>query len=99
MAALASLDVPEGAVEDPAADTFLRASIDPVLRALDEQGMPWNEIDAVLNAQDPQLVHHYLELHGERLEERLAQQMARLADIERLLVARSASGLGYRASA
>src|SRR4029450_10781746 len=96
MAASVQLEVSVCANEDPSAETFGRGSIDPVVRALDEQGMPRHEIAAVLSTHDPQIVPHYLELHGERLEERLAHQMATLADIEPLLVARSPeSGSGY----
>jgi hypothetical protein len=43
----------------------------PVLR---DQGMPPEEIDAILRADDPEVICRYLELHGERLEERLADQ-------------------------
>jgi len=34
-----------------------------------------SEIDAVLDPDDPVIVHRYLELHRERLEERLAEQI------------------------
>jgi hypothetical protein len=43
----------------------------PVLR---DQGMPPEEIDAILGADDPEVIRRYLELHTERLEERLADQ-------------------------
>jgi DNA-binding transcriptional MerR regulator len=43
----------------------------PVLR---DQGMPPEEIDAILGADDPEVIRRYLELHRERLEERLADQ-------------------------
>ena len=36
--------------------------------------MPPEEIDAILGADDPDVVRKYLELHEERLEERLADQ-------------------------
>lgn len=39
-----------------------------------DQGMPPEEIDAILGADDPEVVRRYLELHEERLEERLADQ-------------------------
>jgi DNA-binding transcriptional MerR regulator len=42
--------------------------------ALRDQGMPPEEIDAILGADDPEVVRRYLELHRERLEERLADQ-------------------------
>ena len=43
----------------------------PLLR---DQGMPPEEIDAILGARDPEVVRRYLELHEERLAERLADQ-------------------------
>jgi DNA-binding transcriptional MerR regulator len=42
--------------------------------ALRDQGMPPEEIDAILGADDPEVIRRYLELHRERLEERLAEQ-------------------------
>ena len=36
--------------------------------------MPPEEIDAILGADDPEVIRKYLELHEERLEERLADQ-------------------------
>jgi DNA-binding transcriptional MerR regulator len=42
--------------------------------ALRDQGMPPEEIDAILGADDPEVIRRYLELHRERLEERLAYQ-------------------------
>jgi len=42
--------------------------------ALMDQGMPPEEIDAMLGTQDPEVVRRYLELHEERLEERFADQ-------------------------
>ena len=47
-----------------------------------DQGMPPEEIDAILGADDPEVVRRYLELHEERLEERFADQRR---SIERLL--------------
>lgn len=52
---------------------------------LRSQDMPPSEIRTVLTADDPELVRRYLELHGERLEERLADQRRTLAALERLL--------------
>ena len=43
----------------------------PVLK---DQGMPPEEIEAILGAEDPEVVRRYLELHEERLEERFADQ-------------------------
>jgi len=42
--------------------------------ALMDQGMPAEEIDAILGAGDPEVVRRHLELHEERLEERFADQ-------------------------
>ena len=43
-------------------------------QVLRDQGMPPEEIDAILGADDPGVIRRYLELHVERLEERLADQ-------------------------
>jgi hypothetical protein len=50
--------------------------------ALMDQGMPPAEIDAILGAEDPTVIRRYLQLHEERLEERLADQRR---TIERLM--------------
>jgi hypothetical protein len=47
--------------------------------------MPCGEIHAVLTADDPELVRRYLELHLERLEERLSDQRRTLAALEQIL--------------
>lgn len=47
--------------------------------------MPSDEIRAVLTTHDPEVVHRYMELHRERLEEWLADQRRPLAVLERLL--------------
>jgi hypothetical protein len=56
---------------------------------LTRQDMPREEIRAVLAAHDPETVRRYLELHRERLEERLRERLAEqgrtLADVERFL--------------
>jgi hypothetical protein len=56
------------------------------IRALIDQGMPWSEIGSILGSDDPELVRHTLELHRERLEERLAEQRAELDRIEPILL-------------
>jgi hypothetical protein len=48
--------------------------------------MPGTEVRAVVDSKDPDLVRRYLELHTERLEERLAAQRRRLARLESALV-------------
>ena len=55
---------------------------------LRDLGVPGAEIDEILQTDDPRLIHRYLELHRERLEERLAEQRATLAGIEALLMGR-----------
>jgi hypothetical protein len=51
-------------------------------RILRRQGMPPEEIRAVLAAGDPTTVRRYLELHRERMEERLAEERRILASLE-----------------
>jgi hypothetical protein len=51
-------------------------------RALRRQRMPLEEIRAMLSADDPMVVHRYLELHRERLDEWVADQRRNLASIE-----------------
>jgi len=53
-----------------------------VLRDLD---MPPDEVDAVVSADQPVIVHRYMELHRERLEERLADQVRTLESVKRIL--------------
>jgi hypothetical protein len=55
-------------------------------RALRHSEMPPEEIGAVLGADSPEPVRRYMELHRERLEERLAHQLRALTGLERLLV-------------
>ena len=50
--------------------------------ALRNQGMPVEELRAVLHAEDPVIVRRYLELHRERLEERLAEELRILDRLE-----------------
>lgn len=56
------------------------------IRVLIDQGMPWTEIGSILGSDGPELVRRTLELHRERLEERLAEQRAELDRIEPLLL-------------
>jgi hypothetical protein len=44
--------------------------------------MPSKEIRAILAAEDPELVHRYMELHRERLEEQLDEQLRTLDRLE-----------------
>ena len=52
-----------------------------MLMTLRRQRMPLPEIRALLSADDPIIVGRHLELHRERLEERLFEQTALLASI------------------
>lgn len=54
-----------------------------VVRTLRSQRMPLQEIRALLTTDDPEIVRRHLELHQERLEERLTAQVRSLASIER----------------
>jgi DNA-binding transcriptional MerR regulator len=56
-----------------------------VIRILHELDMPPEDIRALLAAGDPMVVHRYIELHGERLEERLADRLQTLVRLERTL--------------
>ena len=56
-----------------------------VVRTLRHQGMPGREIRDILGAEDPVLVHRYLELHAERLQERLTEQRRALTHVEQVL--------------
>ena len=59
---------------------------------LREQGMPAAELQAILRSDDPVIVRRYLELHRERLEERLAEQVRTLERLERQLIRRRLTG-------
>ena len=52
---------------------------------LRDQGMPAAELQAILRSDDPVIVRRYLELHRERLEERLAEQVRTLERLEQQL--------------
>jgi hypothetical protein len=54
-------------------------------RALRSCAMPEAEIHSVLTARDPEVVRRHVELHIERLEERLARQRRILRRVERQL--------------
>jgi DNA-binding transcriptional MerR regulator len=65
-------------------------------RTLRELGMPRDEIETILETHDDRLVHRYLELHRERLEEWLAEQREVLARIEPVLAAGQLAPTGTR---
>jgi hypothetical protein len=58
--------------------------------ALRDQGMPSGEVDAILEADDPEVIRRYLELHRERLEERFAEQRRTIGHL--MQVVTSATG-------
>lgn len=58
------------------------------VRILRDLGMPRAEIDQILATSDPRVVRRYLDLHLERLEERLAEARATLVGLEPVHVAR-----------
>ena len=49
--------------------------------ALRDQGMPPEEIDTILDADDPEVIRRHLELHRERLEERFASQRRTISQL------------------
>jgi DNA-binding transcriptional MerR regulator len=59
--------------------------LDGFRETLREQGMPAAELQEILHSDDPVIVRRYLELHRERLEERLAEQVRTLGRLERQL--------------
>ena len=66
--------------------------LDGFRETLREQGMPTAELQAILRSDDPVIVRRYLELHRERLEERLAEQVRALERLERQLDPAPAQG-------
>ena len=64
----------------------MRAALETFAATLVEQGMPVHEVRSILEADDPTTVRHQLELHRERLAERLDEQRRTVDRLERLLV-------------
>jgi hypothetical protein len=64
---------------------MMRSSALRVARTLRRQHMPVTEIRAIITTSDPELIGRYLELHRERLEERLAEQRDDLAALDDVL--------------
>lgn len=60
-------------------------SLDWAISELIDQGMPYEEIAGILGGGDPKLAHRYLELHRERLAERLMDQRRIVGRIEMLV--------------
>ena len=65
-----------------------------VARVLEEQAMPREEVTAVLSATDRRMIHQYLALHLERLEESLTVQRRTIERIEALLTAEAGAPAG-----
>jgi hypothetical protein len=63
------------------------ASVSHAIALLEDQAMPSEETAAMVQAHDPELVRRYLELHRERLEERLACERRTVDRLEGLLIA------------
>jgi DNA-binding transcriptional MerR regulator len=57
-----------------------------IARMLRRQGMPAKEVREILNTNDGELIRRHLELHRERLDERLADERRAVADLERDLI-------------
>jgi len=53
---------------------------------LRDQDMPAGEIEDLLTADDPRFVRRLLELHRERLQERLSDELETIGELERSLV-------------
>ena len=70
-----------------AEETVTRARIGRAEHVLACQRMPPGEISAILATDEPETVRRYLELHRERLEERLADRLREVDAVEALLLA------------
>ena len=66
--------------EGPDVSSLIRAAA-----LLRESRMPADEIRTIVTTAEPELVHRYLDLHLERLEEWLLDQRRTLASVEELL--------------
>ena len=82
-------------MNDCAHETPTSAPADWAERVLACQGMPSGEISAVLATDEPEMVRRYLELHRERLEERLADRFRELDTVEAQLLAAHPTPLGH----
>jgi hypothetical protein len=65
-----------------------RFPVELVSVTLARQGMPREEIRAVLGAEDPEAVRRHLALHRERLDERFDDERRRATRLEEMLVRR-----------
>lgn len=66
--------------------TFV-GSVALAVRTLRDLGMPRAEIDRILATSDPRVIRRYVDLHIERLEERLADARTTLIGLEPVLEA------------
>ena len=73
-------------------ETLTSAPIAAVQRVLERLEMPPNEISAILTTDEPEMMRRYLELHRERLEERLADRFRELDAVETELVGMTREG-------
>jgi hypothetical protein len=71
-------DVPRPDIESSSMST-------QAVRMLCDADMPIGEIRAIATADAPAIAHRYIELHAERLVERLGEQLDTLGAAERLL--------------
>jgi hypothetical protein len=67
------------------ASQILGDPIASATRTRADQGMPPEEVEAVLVVEEPEVLRRYMELHREQLEERLAAEWRALAGVERSL--------------
>jgi hypothetical protein len=65
---------------------------DDVVGTLRGQEMPPEEIRELLTTDDQRLVRRLLELHRERLHERLSEQLRTVAALERSLIGSAIEG-------
>ena len=83
--------MPAQTLQQPLSTVGVDPDLEPARAAqlLLDQGMPPEEIRAVLGSLDPRVVRRHLELHRERLVEELYERRRALASLERVLVARA----------
>ena len=70
---------------------MIAEELDATIDLLRRCQMPPAEIDWLVAADDPAVVHMIVELHGERLAEELAERRKALADVEARLTERTAA--------
>jgi hypothetical protein len=86
---------PTGPVEPegPDVSSLIRAAA-----LLRESRMPAEEIRTIVTTAEPELVHRYIALHLERLEEWLLEQRRTLASVEEMLATETRSADRTRAA-